>query len=91
VLLAAEEEMVLVAFGLLERKEKIPLGLETLGEEKVLLSSGALLVISCSWSLSFLPDWTGGHRQSYFWSLPMYWYAGTAMKICEYKCNRCKN
>jgi len=56
VLLAVEEEMVLVAFGLLERKEKIPLGLETLGEEKVLLSSGALLVIWCSWSLSFSPD-----------------------------------
>jgi len=91
VLLAAEEEMVLVAFGLLERKEKIPLGLETLGEEKVLLSSGALLVIWCSWSLSSSLDWTGGHRQSYFWSLPMCWYAGTTMKICEYKCNRCKN
>jgi len=56
VLLAAEEEMVLVACGLLERKEKIPLGLETLGEEKVLPSSGALLVIWCSWSLSFSLD-----------------------------------
>ena len=59
-LLAAEEGMVLVASGLLERKEKIPLGLETLGEEKVLLSSGALLVIWCSWNLSFSLDWTGG-------------------------------
>ena len=35
VLLAAEGEMVLVAFGLLERKEKIPLGLEIPGEEKI--------------------------------------------------------
>ena len=55
-LLVAEEEMVLVASRLLERKEKIPLGLETLGEEKVLLSSGASLVIWCSWNLSFLLD-----------------------------------
>jgi len=51
----AEEEMVLVASGLLERKEKIPLGLETLGEEKELLSSGALFVVGCSWSLSSSP------------------------------------
>jgi len=36
VLLVAEEEMVLVVSGLLEKKEKIPLGLETLGEGKVL-------------------------------------------------------
>jgi len=42
---AAEEVMVLVASGLLGRKEKIPLELETLGEEKVLLSFGALLVL----------------------------------------------
>jgi hypothetical protein len=45
VLLASEEEMVLVADGRLERKEKTPLGLETLGEEKVLLSFGTLLVL----------------------------------------------
>ena len=57
---AAEEAMVLVASGLLERKEKIPLELETLGEEEVLLSSGALLVIWCSWSLSSSLGWTGG-------------------------------
>jgi hypothetical protein len=91
VLLAAEGEMVLVAYGLLERKEKIPLELETLGEEKVLLSSGALLVIWSSWSLSFSLDWTGGHRHLCFWSLPMHWYADTTTEIHEYKCNRCKN
>jgi hypothetical protein len=51
----AEEEMVPVASGLLERREKIPLELETLREEEVLLSSGALLVIWCSWSLSSSP------------------------------------
>jgi len=51
VLLAAEEEMVLVAFGFLEKKEKIPPRLVILGEEKVLLSSGASLVIWYSWHL----------------------------------------
>jgi len=44
-LLVDEEEMVLVVSGLLEKKGRIPLGLEILGEEKVLLSSGALPVI----------------------------------------------
>jgi len=42
---AAEEEMVLIASGLLERREKILLELEILGEEEVLLSSSASLVI----------------------------------------------
>jgi len=51
VLLAAEGEMVLVASGLLERKKKILLGLVILGEEKALLSSGALLVLWYSWHL----------------------------------------
>jgi 1,4-dihydroxy-2-naphthoate octaprenyltransferase len=90
-LLVAEKEVVPVVSGFLEKREKIPLGSVTLGEEKVLLSFGALLVIWCSGSLSSSLDWTGGHRQSYFWSLPMCWCAGTTMKICEYKCNRCKN
>jgi len=47
-LLPAAEEMVPIAFGLLERRGKILLELETLGEEEVLLSSGAVLVIWCS-------------------------------------------
>jgi len=55
VLLADEGEMVLVASGLLERKEKILQGLVILGEEKALLSSNTLLVIWCSWSLSSSP------------------------------------
>jgi len=63
---AAEEEMVFVASGLLERKEKIPLGLETLGEEGELLSSGALFVVGCSWSLSSSSGWIGGHRHLCF-------------------------
>jgi hypothetical protein len=91
VLLVAEKEVVPVVSGFLEKREKIPPGSVILGEEKVLLSSGALLVIWCSWSLSSSVEWTGGHRQSYFWSLSMCWCAGTTMKICEYKYNRCKN
>jgi len=66
VLLAAEGEMVLVASGLLERKEKILLGLVILGEEKVLLFSGALLVLWCSWHPFSSVDWTRGHRDFCF-------------------------
>jgi len=91
VFLVAEKKVVPDVSGLLEKREKIPPGSLTLGEEKVWLSSGALLVIWCAWSLSSSLDWTGGHRQLYFWSLPMYWCAGTIMKICEYKYNICKN
>jgi hypothetical protein len=91
VLLVAEKEVVPVVSGFLEKREKIPPGSVILGEEKVLLSSGALLVIWCSWSLSSSLDWTGGHRYSCFWSLPMHRYADTTMEICEYKCNRYKN
>jgi len=84
-LLATEEEMVLVADGILERKEKTPLELETLGEEKVLLSSDALFVLWYSWHLFSSADWTGGHRHLCFWSLPMCRFAGTTIKIREYK------
>jgi len=91
VLLVVEKEVVPAVSGFLGKREKIPLGLETLGEEKVLLSTGALLVIWCSWSLSSSLDWTGGHRHLCFWSLPMRRYADTTMEIREYKCNRCKN
>ena len=56
VLLAAEGEMVLVASRLLERKEKILLGLVILGEEKVLLSFDALLVLWYSWHLFSLAN-----------------------------------
>ena len=52
VLLVAEEEVVLAISGFLEKREKIPPGSVILGEEKVLLYSGALLVIWCSWNLS---------------------------------------
>jgi hypothetical protein len=48
VLLPSEGEMALVASGLLEKKEKIPPGLETPGEEEALLLFGALLVPWCS-------------------------------------------
>jgi len=63
-LLVAEEEMVLVVSGLLEKKERIPLGSVTLEEERVLLFSGALPGFSYSWSFSSSVGWTGGHRQS---------------------------
>jgi len=51
VLLAAEGEMVLVAFGLLGKKERIPLELVIPEEEKTLLLFGALLVLWYSWHL----------------------------------------
>jgi len=45
VLLVTEKEMVSAVSGLLEKREKILLGSEILGEEKVLLLSGASLVV----------------------------------------------
>ena len=80
VLLVAEEEMVLVVSGLLEKKEMILLGSEIFGEEEALLFSGASLVIWYSSNLFSSVDWTGGHRQSYFWPLPMYRFADTTMR-----------
>jgi len=80
VLLVAEEEMVSAVSGLLEKKGMTLFESEILGEDKVLLFSGALLIIWYSWNLFSSVDWTGGHRQSYFWSLPMYWCAGTTVK-----------
>ena len=86
----AKEELVFIVSGLLERKEKIPLGLETLGEEKVLLFSGASPGFWYSWGFSPLVGWTGGHQQSHLWSLPMCRFADTTMKIRECKCNSVK-
>jgi len=79
VLLVAEEEMVFVVSGLMEKREKIPPGSVTLEEEKVLLFSGASLGFWYSWSFFSLVGWTGGHRQSYFWSSPMCQYADTTI------------
>jgi len=90
VLLVAEEEEFAVS-GLLEKKEMILLGSEILEEERALLFFDALLVIWYFWHLFSSADWTGGQRHLCFWSLPMHQYADTAMKICEYKCNGCKN
>jgi len=56
VLLVTEEEMESARFGFLEKREMILLGLETLGEEKALLFSDALLVIWYSWNPFFLVD-----------------------------------
>ena len=80
VLLVAEEEMVLVVFGLLEKWEKIPPGSVILEGEKVLLFSGASPGFWYSWSFSALVGWTGGHQQSHLWFLPMCQFADTAMR-----------
>jgi len=56
VLLVAEKGMVPAASVLLERKEKILLGLVILGEEKVLLLFNALLVPWYSWHPFSLVD-----------------------------------
>jgi len=76
-LLMVEEETVLVVSGLLEKMEMSLLGSKILGEEKALLFSGALLAVWYSWNLFSSVDWTGGHRRSHFWSLPMYRCADT--------------
>jgi len=78
--LVAEEEMVPAVSGLLEKKGMILLGSETLGEKEASLFSGASLVIWYSWNLFSSVDRTGGHRQSYFWSLPMYRCADTTTR-----------
>jgi len=80
ILLVVEGEVLLAVSGLLQKKGMILLGSKTLGEEEALLFSGASLVIWYSWNLFSSVDWTGGHRQSYFWSLPMYRYADTTMR-----------
>ena len=51
VLLAAKGKMVLVVSVFLEKREKTLLELEILGEEEVLLLSGALFVLWYSWHL----------------------------------------
>jgi len=70
VLLAAKEKVSAVS-ELLEKKEKIPPGSVILEEENALLFSGALPGFRYSWSFSSSVGWTGGHRQSYLWFLPM--------------------
>jgi len=87
----AEEEMASAVSGLLERKGMILLESEILGKDKALLFSGALLVISYSWNLFSSVYWTGGHWQSYFWSLLMYRCVDITAKIYEYKCDRYKS
>ena len=72
--------MVSTVSGLLEKKGMTLLESEILVEEKALLFSRALHVIWYSWNLFSSVDWTGGHRQSYFWFLPMYQCAGTTVK-----------
>jgi len=80
VLLVTEGEMESAESGFLQKKGMILLGFEILGEEKASLFFGVLLVIWYSWNLFSSVDWTGGHRQSYFWSLPMYRCTGTTVR-----------
>jgi len=80
VLPVAEEGMILAVSGLLEKRETIPPGSVTLEEGEALLFFGASLVTWYSWDPFSSVDWTGGHRQSYFWSLPMYRCADTTMR-----------
>jgi len=79
--LPVAEEMVLVVSGLLEKRETIPLGSVTLEEGEVLLFSGASLAVWYSWDLFSSVGWTGGHRQSCFWSLPMCQCADTTIRV----------
>jgi len=81
VLLVVEEETVLVVSELLEKRGMILQGSVTLEEGEALLFSGASLVTWYSWDPFFLVGWTGGHRQSYFWSLPICQFANTTMKV----------
>ena len=89
-LLALEREMVLVVSVFLEKKERIPPGLE-IPEEEELLLSGALSVLWYSWYLFSSAGWTGGHWHLYFWSLPMRWSADTERKTRKYKSDKYKN
>jgi len=80
VLPIVEGEMVLVVSRLLEKREKILPGSVTSEEGEMLLFSGASLGFRYSWSLFSLAGWTGGHRQSFFWSLPMCQCADTIVR-----------
>ena len=91
VLLAVEEEMVLVESVFLEEKEKILPELEKPEGKGELPLSSALFVLWYSWHLFSSAGWTRGHWHLFFWSLPMHWYADTERKIREYKRNRYKN
>jgi len=89
--LAAEGVMVLAVSVFLEKKERIPQGLEIPEEEGAFLLSSALFVLWYSWRLFSSADWTGGHRHLCLWFLPMRRYADIEKKNCEYKCDRCKS
>jgi len=57
VLLVAEEEMVLVVSGHLEKKEKIPLGLETLGGGIAVFSRFAWVLVLLELLIFGWLDW----------------------------------
>jgi len=78
-----EEGTVLALSGFLVKRGMIPHGSATLDkEEKMVLSSGALVATSCSWGLFSWLGWTGGHRHLFgrFWSSLIYQFAVTTTK-----------
>ena len=78
------EEKVLLVSRLLVKKGLIPHGSATLDEEeKMVLSSGALVATWCSWGLFSWLGWAGGHRHLFgrFWSSPICQFAVTTTKI----------
>ena len=79
-----EEEKVLLVSRLLVKKGMIPHGSATLDEEeKMVLSSGALVATWCSWGLFSWLGWAGGHRYlfGHFWSSPICQFAIATTKI----------
>ena len=79
-----EEEKVLLVSGLLVKKGMIPHGSATLDEEeKMVLSSGALVATWCSWGLFSWLGWAGGHRHLFgqFCSSPISQFVVASTKI----------
>ena len=79
-----EEETVLVVSGFLVKKVMTPHGSAMQDEEeKMVLSSGALVATWCSWDLFSWLDRAGGHRYLFgrFWSSPICLFAITTTKI----------
>jgi len=78
-----EEGTVLAVSGFLVKRGMIPLESVTLDEEeKMVLSSGALVATWCSWGLFSWLGSAGGHRHlfGHFWSSPICQFAVTTIK-----------
>ena len=78
-----EEGTVLAVSGSLIKRGMIPHESVTLDkEEKMVLSSGALVATWCSWDLFSWLGWAGGHRHLFgrFWSSPICQFAVATTK-----------